>query len=83
MSQVLSSETGMPLTRIPGGPDCDGELKVLVHWKGLSSSVNTLGPLKRVNEEVPKMAVRLERKETSAASVAKGHRALGLYRKGV
>lgn len=53
MWHVLSSETGIQVARLLNLVDQEGDLFVVVRWKGLSSSENTLEPLARVYEDVP------------------------------
>jgi len=65
MSHVLTSETGMPvqrLLRLENGPD---GLMVAVRWRGLPTSADTLEPIARIHEDVPRMLQNLlNRKST-------------------
>lgn len=79
LSHVLSSETGMPVSRLLKLVDHNGDLHVLVRWKGLSKDDDTLEPLFRVYEDVPHLLVKLlNRKGTPADLRNKAHRMLGL-----
>lgn len=79
MSHVLSSETGMPLSRLLRLVEQDGDLFVLVRWKGLSSSDDTPEPLSRVFEDVPALTRKLlQRKSTPGNLRCKAHAALDL-----
>lgn len=69
MSHVLSSETGMPVSRLLRLVQKDTELFVSVRWKGLSPSENTLEPLLRVYEDVPGLLVKLLRRKNTDASL--------------
>lgn len=80
MSHVLSSETGMPVARLMRLEETDDRtLKVVVRWKGLPHSEDTLEPLHRVYEDVPRMLLRLlQRKSTPQRLAEKARRALAL-----
>ena len=79
MSHVLSSETGMPVARLLRLVDQDGNLYVVVRWKGMSESENTMEPLSRIFEDVPAVTRKLlARKSTPAALRTRAHAALGL-----
>lgn len=69
LSHVLSSETGMPVSRLLRLVDQDGKLLVAVRWKGLGASEDTLEPLKRVYEDVPGLLVKLLRRKSTAAKL--------------
>lgn len=76
---VLSSQTGMPVSRLMQLiDDLDGS-KVLVRWKGLPTTEDSLEPINRVYQDVSKMFLRLlRRKNTPPDLAAKVRRALGL-----
>ena len=59
--------------------DQDGDLYVVVRWKGMSESEDTMEPLSRVFEDVPALTRKLlARKSTPAALRTRAHAALGL-----
>jgi len=65
MSHVLSSETGMPVSRLLRLIDDPNGLMVQVRWRGLPDSEDTLEPISRVYEDVPELFLKLiERKNT-------------------
>jgi len=79
MSHVLSSETGMPVARLMHPVEEQDGIKVLVRWKGLPNSEDTLEPLQRVYEDVPEMLLRLfQRKNIPVGLVEKSRHALAL-----
>ena len=79
MSHVLSSETVMPVSCLMRLEDTEDGLKVLVRWKGLPNSEDSLEPLARVYEDVPQMLLRLlQRKNTPIPLAEKARRALAL-----
>ena len=70
MSHVLSSETGMTvqkLLRLVRNPE---GFHVLVRWKGLPSSDDTLEPLRNVYEDVPAMLKKLLERKTTPTHLA-------------
>lgn len=52
MPNVIASETGMPVQRLLRLVDADEGLKVLVCWRGLPGSEDTLEPPEKVYEDV-------------------------------
>lgn len=79
LSHVLSSETGMQVARLPRLVDQDGELFVAVRWEDLSTSDDTLEPLRHVYKDVPKLTKEmLNRKSTPATLRTQAYAALGL-----
>lgn len=81
LSHALSSETGMPVSRLLKLIDQDGELFVVVRWKVLSPKEDTMEPLKRVYEDVPQMLIKLlSRDNTPMPLFEKASAELGLYR---
>lgn len=79
LSHVLSSETGMPVSRLLKLIEQDGELFVSVRWKGLSPEEDTMEPLKRVYEDVPQLLLKLlKRQNTPSRLPAKACVELGL-----
>jgi len=79
MSHVLSSETGMPVARLMRLVDEPNGMQVLVRWKGLPISEDSLEPLERMYEDVPQMVLRLlQRKNTPSALADKARRTLSL-----
>lgn len=80
LSHVLSSETGMPVSRLLRlQEDDNGRLHVVVRWKGFSSSDDTFEPIERVYEDVPKLLRKLlNRKVTPPELRDKAHVVLGL-----
>ena len=79
MEHVLQSEIGMPVARLMGLEDSRNGLKVLVRWKGLDNSEDSLEPLQNVFEDVPTMVKRLlQRKNLSPDLVRKAKAFLSL-----
>jgi transposase InsO family protein len=79
MSHVLSSETGMPVSRLIGFVDEPSGLKVQVRWKGLPPTEDTFEPLERIYEDVPALLLKMmSRKNAPAKLVAKAKSLLGL-----
>lgn len=70
----------MPVSRLLRLHESEsGELFVLVRWKGLSSEEDTLEPILRVYEDVPKLLNKLlDRKSTPIVLRDKAHVVLGL-----
>lgn len=58
LPHVLSSETGMTLSRLLKLMEQNDELFVVVRWKGLSSEEDTMEALKRVYEDVPQLLLK-------------------------
>ena len=79
MSNLLASETGMPVARLMRLKDTDDRLKVLVRWKVLPNSEDSLEPLEQVFEDVPEIVKRLLlRKHTPPELADKARRMLAL-----
>ena len=79
LSHVLSSETGMPVARLLRLEDTEDGLHVVVRWKGLPDTEDTLEPIERVFEDVPEMVKRLlSRKNTPTELADKARRVLAL-----
>lgn len=79
LSHVLSSETGMPISRLLRLDEQDGKIFVAVRWKGLQKSDDTLEPIDRVYEDVPKLLIKLlDRANTPKPLRDKARAALGL-----
>lgn len=76
---VISSETGMPASRLLRlQEDDDGQLCVVVRWKGLTTNDDTMEPINRVYEDVPKLLTKLlSRKNTPLDLRDKAHAVLG------
>lgn len=84
MSDVISSETGMPVARLMRLLDTATGLKVLIRWKGLPNSEDSAEPLDRVFEDVPQMLVRLlDRKSTPPDLAEKARQIVALSNRGV
>lgn len=65
MTHVLSSETGMVVSRLMKLVETSDDLMVQVYWKGLSDNDDTIEPISKINEEVPVLFHKLfERKAT-------------------
>lgn len=75
MSHVLSSETGMPVARLLRLEEVDDEIKVLVRWKGLQPSEDTLEPIANVHEDVPTLFKKLLDRQSTPRSLANKARA--------
>ena len=75
-SHVLSSETGMPVTRLLRLVDTEDGLKVIIRWKGLQNSEDTEEPLERVFEDVRQMLLRLLRRKKTPAHLAEKVRSI-------
>ena len=71
LPHVLASETGMPVARLLELVEKEGQLFVRVRWKGLQTSEDTLEPIEKVFEDVPKMFVRLLDRKTTPVVLAK------------
>lgn len=69
MSHVLSSETGIPVSRLMELVKVNNEINVLVRWKG-SPQDNTLEPLHNVHEDVPIMLDRLLKRKNTPLDLA-------------
>lgn len=67
LSHFLPSETGIPVARLLRLFEQDNELFVLVRWKGLEDSEDTLEPLQRVEEDVPQLFPKLLRRKNANA----------------
>lgn len=79
MSHVLSSETGMPVSRLLRIVEQDRKLYNWVRWKGLTTNDDTMEPLECVYEDVPKLTLKLlDGKSTPTNIRAKARAALGL-----
>lgn len=76
MSHVLSSETGMPVSRLLALVDDPDGLHVGVHRKGLPHSKHTLEPLARVYGEVPQLKHRLLARKNTPTDMADKARGL-------
>ena len=73
MSHVLSSETGMPVARLLRLLDQDGGIYVVVRWKGLSESEDTLEPLSRGFDDVPALTQKLLARKSTPATLSLIH----------
>lgn len=79
MSHVIQSETGMTVQRLMGLEEHSDGLYVVVRWKGLPDSDDTLEPIAKVHEDVPAMLERLfQRKNTPRDLVEKARNILAL-----
>ena len=79
MSHVLQSETGMTVQRLLRLEEHPDGVYVLVRWKGLPNSDDTLEPLVKVYEDVPRMLERLlNGKNSPRELVAKARKILAL-----
>lgn len=79
LSHVLASETGMLVSRLLRLVEQDDQLCVLVRWKGLEDTEDTLEPLQRVHEDVPQLLAKLlRRKNTNARLRSRACAELGL-----
>lgn len=78
MSHVVSSEAGMPVQRLLHWEGTGRGLMVLVYWREISKSEDTLEPLKKVYEDVLQFVKKsMMRKNTLLAFASKTRRALG------
>lgn len=59
LSHVLASEMGMPVSSLLRLVEEDDQLFVLVRWKKLGDSEDTLEPLRRVFKDVPQLVIKL------------------------
>lgn len=68
MSHVLSSETGMPVSRLMSlGEKDDRNLFVRFRWRGLPDSEDTWRPLQRINQDALRLVrLLLNRQNTPA-----------------
>lgn len=71
LSHVFSSETGMHVSRLLLLHEENGNLFVVVRWKGLSASDDTLEPPQGVYEDVPKLPLQMLAKASSVIFVTK------------
>ena len=79
LSHIISSETGMPVSRLMALVETPDGLKVIVRWKGLPNSQDSAEPLQHVHKDVPQMLHRLlQRKNTPQHLVAKARAELAL-----
>ena len=79
MSHVLQSETGMTVQRLLRLKEHPDGVYVVVRWKGLPNSDDTLEPLLKVNEDVPRMLERLlNRKNSPHELITKARKILAL-----
>ncbi len=79
LPHVLSSETGMPLSRLLGLKKGKKGLFVQVRWKVLPHEEDTLEPIVKVYEDVPAMLKKLlDRKSTKPSLVTEAKSVLGL-----
>lgn len=79
MSHALSSETGIPVSRLLRLIEEEGRLFLTVRWKGLKQADDTEEPLLRVYEDVPQLVVmHLENKSTLTEMRAKARAKLAL-----
>lgn len=79
MSHVLSSETGMQVQRLMRLVETDDGLMVLVRWKGLPNSEDTMEPVKKIHEDVPVLLEKLLcRKNTPTNLIAEARRIISL-----
>lgn len=83
-SHVLSSETGMPVSRLLRLVEDGGQLKVLVRCKGFNESETTEKPLAQLNEDVSKLVRKLlDQNSTPPDTRQNALVQLALYRRGV
>ena len=75
MSHVLSSETGMPVARLLRLDEVDDKVKVLVRWKELQPSEDTLEPIENVYEDVPTLFKKLLDRQSTPRTLANKERA--------
>lgn len=79
MSHVLSSETGMVVSRLMRLEEHDDELYAVVRWKGLPHSEDTVEPIEKIYQDVPKMLERLLNRQNTPSDLAdKARRILAL-----
>lgn len=79
MDHVLQSEKSMPVERLLSLEDSPDGLQVLVRWKILENSKDSLEPLKNFYEDVPLMVDRLLKRKTIPMSlISKARAALAL-----
>lgn len=79
MSDVVSSETGMPVSRLLNLVETKECLLVHVRWKGLGKEEDTLEPLDRIYKDMPVLLKRLLlRKRTPKKLAEKARKLLGL-----
>ena len=75
MTHVLSSESGMAVSRLMRLAESDDALHVVVRWKGLPHSEDSMEPLGRIYEDVPQMVLRLINRKSTARDLADKARA--------
>lgn len=79
LPHIFYSETGMQIPRLFQLTDGTVGLRVLIRWCELLTSEETLEPLKKVYEDVPKLLVKkLDRTSTPADLASRARRELGL-----
>lgn len=84
ISHVLSSETGILVSRLLHLVEDDSQLRVLVRWKCLSESGNTKESLPQVLVDVLRLVRKLpDRKNTPSELRQKARVQLALWRRGV
>lgn len=75
MDHVLSSEIGMPVSRLFRLIESEGKIKVLMRWNGLSNNDETMEPLAQVYEYVPDLLKKLSARRNTPKALARKVRA--------
>ena len=84
IEHAIQSEHGMPVARLLKLVKNDSGIGVLVRWKGLSSSEDTVEPLQQVFEDVPALLQKLLTRQNTPSELASEARAeLRLEKEGV
>jgi len=79
MPHVISSETGMQVQRLMRLAEGPSGILVVVRWRGLPASEDTMEPLRHIYEDVPQMLLNLfNRKSTPSHMVLRAKSELGL-----
>ena len=82
MSHVLSSETGMAISRLLRLEDNEDGIYVVIRWKGLSASGDTSEPLAQVYADVPDLLQKLFARHGTPQALANKARAVLCLKKG-
>ena len=79
LSHATQSEHGMPVGRLQKLVDDHNGIGVLIRWKGLPDTEDTIEPLQEVYSDVPQLLLKLlDRKNTPTHLATKARTELGL-----